>query len=127
MSGIRHKVVGDGRSIAVTVSMCGCDHWPMNAFRIVFPLALAALVAGVIIALAGYESSNVTCGSAFDTDFWPDKGQIPAEQWLKNQETCALIRANKMPWATTLIAAGIAMSVSSYLIRTGAKERRQKI
>ena len=117
----------DDRSIAATVSMFGCDHWPMNALRIVFPLALAALAAGVIIALTGYDSSNVTCGSAFDTDSWPDRSQIPTEQWSKNQETCALIRANKMPWATTLIAAGLALSVSSYLIRTGSKGRKQKI
>ena len=96
----------------------------MNALRIVFPLALAALLAGLFI---GFSStvlvpggdSYVDCGVTFAGEASEvGKFRYPHDDWYAVQENCGIARASKMPWAVTLISTGIGLLLSSALLRS---------
>lgn len=95
----------------------------MNARNIVLPLAIAALLAGLFIGVGGFVQrdsvrggTSLWCGNllAPENRYEGNYDQVmPAETQALLDGDCEIVRATKNSWAVTLLAAGVALLVSS--------------
>lgn len=98
----------------------------MNARKIVLPLAVAALLAGLFIGFGGFiqrdsvrGGTSLWCGNLlapenrYEGDY---NAVVPAATQALLDGDCEIVRATKNSWAITLIAVGAALLVSSRLL-----------
>ncbi len=89
------------------------------------PLAIAALFAGLFIGFGGFNQeislwggSHLWCGNLFVEGEVDGAGGMSAESVSLLQADCEIARASKNSWAVTLITTGVALLVSSALLRS---------
>jgi ribosomal protein S27E len=83
----------------------------MNAFKIMLPLGVAAVIAGLIVgntSVSLVSSRGVSCGSAFGGGTGTLNEDVQAR--------CAPILSEKDSWATALLVMGVGLLTSTFVL-----------
>jgi hypothetical protein len=94
----------------------------VNAFRIVLPLGVVAIIAGLIIgntSVSLVSSQGIDCGSAFGGG----SGSLDAYV----QAACAPLLSERGMWATVFIVLGVGLLISSVVVYRASQPSRMPL